>query len=1035
MERRYDGRGSSGRRSASQEKGRTRAGSQEKGRGSGRAESLDKVDSRPSVFSRLGNKVAGQAGNKGGNSGSTSKASSSSSRRQSLSPRKKGNKSGESSRPSSNMSNRKDSPAMETTDTWSQENLEKIDQLTLEKKREMLQRELARQLEADSNKLKRKRSKSSSSSNSSSSSGSDSNSSGSSSESNKKKKKEPKKKKKETEIDKSKIKKLKAKLKQKKQEKLKKKIAAKAKKIKTELKEVKSDKKGDGKTGSGREGSNPSSKARTPEPAKPRIIVKPGGQERDKFGFYIAPAPIVQPIKQENSRSRSRSPPERKERRKSGDRDKKRDSSPLPQRTGSGRRDGTPPPRTGSGRRDSSHPPRAGSGRRGEITSPPPRTGSGRRGEISPARTGSGRDKHRNSRDRSSSPARKQDKTDRRKSPHGKKSPNKRERSIKREKSPVGRNRSKDRTSAPRDRSPAGKKRSRDRSPGQGKDKQGGSRDRRDLNTRDRDHRGGAKDDRDHRGPGKDDRDHRSVKDDRDHRGGKDDLRRGIDEDRRRDDDKSSKLNHKDDRDRRDDKRHDRDSDLRGNPARRGAEERKGRDDDVGGRRGEERKGRGDEEKGRDRGGKEKEFSPDDRRIRGASRGKPGKGSEERVSAQERLGTRRGARDWDDRDEGGDSRDIDSRRQSWARGSGDSPRRLVGGGRGRAKLRRGSDRRSGGERGMERNDDVNGWKREGRPAARGKRKPSGPIGGRESAGGGKKDLFRPRSRQKSGGGGGEKLSRDLRDNLNAMEEDNSGDEKEKRSPVREGSEEKIQIKQESPGEGKEKIADDFSDFGESDDEILNQEEDEVSERTGSRQSNQSQGDKDDKDVLGQLGEGGDEDKMEGDDKGPEIGRENEKIADLLGVDWSQLMEQQDNRTSVQTGVARRNWTAPQIFRRIGLSKRYLGEETYNKILDQINKDLPEDEKVKLLDPVPGIHVAKQMEFEEDQALNFASVCSKPLALSAAMDMRMRRHLNGVTYPDHGPTPPPMPRQNEKIKNEVMARIRAARQKQSPAVTV
>ena len=45
-----------------------------------------------------------------------------------------------------------------------------------------------------------------------------------------------------------------------------------------------------------------------------------------------------------------------------------------------------------------------------------------------------------------------------------------------------------------------------------------------------------------------------------------------------------------------------------------------------------------------------------------------------------------------------------------------------------------------------------------------------------------------------------------------------------------------------------------------------------------------------KDVLGQLGEGGDEDKIDGD--GPEIGRENEKIADLLGVDWSQLMEQQ-----------------------------------------------------------------------------------------------------------------------------------------------
>ena len=57
-------------------------------------------------------------------------------------------------------------------DTWSQGDLDKIDQLTLEKKREMLQRELARQIHEDKGKLlKRKRSKSPSS-NSSSSSGS-----------------------------------------------------------------------------------------------------------------------------------------------------------------------------------------------------------------------------------------------------------------------------------------------------------------------------------------------------------------------------------------------------------------------------------------------------------------------------------------------------------------------------------------------------------------------------------------------------------------------------------------------------------------------------------------------------------------------------------------------------------------------------------------------------------------------------------------------------------------------------------------------
>ena len=36
-------------------------------------------------------------------------------------------------------------------------------------------------------------------------------------------------------------------------------------------------------------------------------------------------------------------------------------------------------------------------------------------------------------------------------------------------------------------------------------------------------------------------------------------------------------------------------------------------------------------------------------------------------------------------------------------------------------------------------------------------------------------------------------------------------------------------------------------------------------------------------------------------------------------------------------------------------------------------------------------------------------------------MRMRRHLNGIMYPDHGPAPPPMPRRNDKIKNEVWAR--------------
>jgi hypothetical protein len=58
---------------------------------------------------------------------------------------------------------------MDPMDTWIQGDLDKIDQLTLEKKREMLQRELARQIDEDKNKIKRKRSRSSSNNSSSSS--------------------------------------------------------------------------------------------------------------------------------------------------------------------------------------------------------------------------------------------------------------------------------------------------------------------------------------------------------------------------------------------------------------------------------------------------------------------------------------------------------------------------------------------------------------------------------------------------------------------------------------------------------------------------------------------------------------------------------------------------------------------------------------------------------------------------------------------------------------------------------------------------
>ena len=113
--------------------------------------------------------------------------------RQSLSPKRKDpeQRKGKLERPRGGKGS-KESPLLDANFEWSSKDLDEDDQSTLEKKRELLQREIARQLEEDKSKLKRMRSPSSSSSSSSSGSSSDSSSS-SSSESNKGKKKEGKK--------------------------------------------------------------------------------------------------------------------------------------------------------------------------------------------------------------------------------------------------------------------------------------------------------------------------------------------------------------------------------------------------------------------------------------------------------------------------------------------------------------------------------------------------------------------------------------------------------------------------------------------------------------------------------------------------------------------------------------------------------------------------------------------------------------------------------------------------------------------------
>ena len=98
----------------------------------------------------------------------------------------------------------------------------------------------------------------------------------------------------------------------------------------------------------------------------------------------------------------------------------------------------------------------------------------------------------------------------------------------------------------------------------------------------------------------------------------------------------------------------------------------------------------------------------------------------------------------------------------------------------------------------------------------------------------------------------------MRDNLNAVDDENSDDDKkdnnkdvnndrrseEHRRPSSAATNANA-TGDESP-ENQEKIAEDFSDFGVSDDEILNQEDEKESSRSVSRHSNKTDGDKDDK---------------------------------------------------------------------------------------------------------------------------------------------------------------------------------------------
>merc|ERR1712112_514542 len=148
----------------------------------------------------------------------------------------------------------------------------------------------------------------------------------------------------------------------------------------------------------------------------------------------------------------------------------------------------------------------------------------------------------------------------------------------------------------------------------------------------------------------------------------------------------------------------------------------------------------------------------------------------------------------------------------------------------------------------------------------------------------------------------------------------------------------------------EDLAEDFSDFGDSDEEILNQEESDSREGGELRDSDsrptsrlsQKDGKTKDGDNISDIDR--DDANVASANESEETIKSNARLADALGADWSQLLQNKEQTPAVEQGDARKRWSLPEIIKRVGLSQKLIGgEEKYNKFLEKLNKDLPEEE--------------------------------------------------------------------------------------------
>ena len=158
---------------------------------------------------------------------------------------------------------------------------------------------------------------------------------------------------------------------------------------------------------------------------------------------------------------------------------------------------------------------------------------------------------------------------------------------------------------------------------------------------------------------------------------------------------------------------------------------------------------------------------------------------------------------------------------------------------------------------------------------------------------------------------------------------------------------------------------DFSEIGESDEEIFNQhneereeeeEEDMEKEEREELEENvpttQDTSFNEDKLKESDLLEGISEEELDVSDEEKD---QKVKIADALGVDWSQLItpKESEKSQSDEPGTFRKQWTPAAIFSRIGLPKSLLGSEEYEAVIKEVNEQ--GQGTVEILHPIPTVH--------------------------------------------------------------------------------